>query len=90
MNGLMINYKKSDASKLMAMYPLEVKLRKINAMVKIRVQKTKDGYKVMQDNEEVYFAHNFNDYAREEANREARCIAFNLKQNNVPHDLITY
>ena len=79
-----------DASKFIGMSQLEIRLRKLNAMVKVRVKRTKDGYKVMQDNEEVYFAHNMNDYARHEANSKARSIAFELKKNNIPHDLITY
>jgi len=45
----------------------------------VQVENGIDGYKVLHNNNQVYFAHHLNDGAREEANREAKILINKLK-----------
>lgn len=48
----------------------------------VQVRNGKDGYTVLHNGEKFYFAHHLNDGAREEANREAKCLINKLKKKN--------
>lgn len=48
----------------------------------VQVSYSKNGYKVLHNDKEVYFAHHLNDGAKEEATREAKSLINKLKNNN--------